>query len=124
MENYKCWFFGYVIQENNNILMDTLNEFIQNTKSELDEFKEQTKSDSHMFCETYALTRQSRDKNSVAIFYMRRIYLIFQESFGMSMYANIAEIINVICGTEYTENHAAKYCKIVRPLLHNNSYFN
>jgi len=33
--------------------MDTLKEFIQNTKTELDEFKEQTKSDSYMFCETY-----------------------------------------------------------------------
>ena len=37
---------------------------------------------------------------------LRRVYLIFQESFGMPMYANIAEIINVIFGTEYTENHA------------------
>jgi len=96
MENYQYWFFGHFIQENHNTLMDTLNEFIQNTKSELDAFKEQTKSDSYIFCETYPLTRQSRDKNSVAIFYMRRIYLIFQESFEMSMYANIAEIINVI----------------------------
>ncbi len=122
MQNYQYWFFGHVIQENHNTLMDTLNEFIQNTKTELDEFKEQTKSDSYMFCETYPLNRQSGDKNSVAIFYMRRIYLIFQEAFGKPMYANIAEIINVIFGTEYTENHAVKYCKIVRPLLHDNSH--
>lgn len=53
MQNYQYWFFGHVIQENHNTLMDTLKEFIQNTKTELDEFKEQTKSDSYMFCETY-----------------------------------------------------------------------
>jgi hypothetical protein len=121
MENYQYWFFGHVIQENHNTLMDTLSQFIENTEESLVQFKEQTTSEHYMFCDTYPLTRQSRDKNAVAIFYMRRIYLIFQESFGMPMYANIAEIINVIFGTEYTENHAIKYCKIVRPLLHDNS---
>lgn len=121
MENYQYWFFGHLMQDNHSKLMDTLSEFIQNTKESLEQFKEQTKNDDYMFCETYPLTRQSRDKNSVAIFYMRRIYLIFQESFGVPMYAIIAEIINVIFGTEYTENHAAKYCKIVRPLLPDNS---
>lgn len=121
MENYQYWFYGHMLQENQSELIDTLNIFIDNTTDSLEQFKEHIKEDSYMFCDLWPITRQNKDKNSLPIFYMRKIYIYFMELFGMPMYANVAEIVNVIFGTEYTENHVVKYCKVVRPLLHDNS---
>jgi len=121
MENYQYWFYGHMLQDNHSDLISTLETFAQNTSESLHQFKEHIKDDDYMFCDLWPITRQNKDKNALPIFYMRKIYLIFMESFGMPMYANAAEIVNVIFNTAYTENHAAKYCKIVRPLLHDNS---
>lgn len=121
MENYQYWFYGHVIQKNHSQLTKTLAKFIKNTSISLDEFKEHIKAKSYMFSKVWPINRQNRDENSLAIFYMRKIYLIFIKSFGKPMYAYIAEIVNVIFNTAYTENHAIKYCKILRPLIHDNS---
>ncbi|HEU5280992.1 MAG TPA: hypothetical protein VFU82_03315 [Gammaproteobacteria bacterium] len=121
MESYQSWFYSHMLQENHNELTAILYKFIDGTTADLDQFKEHTAEDSYMFCDLWPINRQNKDKNSLPIFYMRKIYIFFMESFGTPMYSNVAEIVNVIFGTEYTENHAVKYCKIVRLPLHDNS---
>ena len=115
MESYQHLFFGHMLQDNHDDITDTLKNFIQNTAASLNEFKNTEAVTSSNIYRLYPMTRQSRDKNSLAIFYMRSIYLFFKESFKKPMYEIIADIVNTIFNTKYTETDAVKYCATRQP---------
>lgn len=114
MEEYACHYFGHMLQKNHSKLMEELAKFQKKTKKDLREFKKHCKGESYLFDDGWLLSRQHKSKNSLAIYFTRKIYLYFQKHFGKPMYNEISLILNATFKTNYTANEVLKNISVLK----------
>ncbi len=121
MEEYHCHYYGHMLQDNFHDIMATLEVFKKDTAISLEEFKQTSQDASKLFSRHWPMTRKSNMENALAIFFVKKIFLFFQEAFKDPMYNFIAEIISTIFQFDLEENQVIKHCMTVIPLLSEDS---
>lgn len=121
LEEYQCHYYGHMLQDNHDTLMDTLLKFKNDSKQSLADFEAVKNNRDPSVINHWPFTRKRRDENSLAIFFARKIFLYFKKHFGKPMHNNIAEVIEVIFNISYDENQIVKHCGLVRNLTSDNS---
>ncbi|KTD54916.1 hypothetical protein Lsai_2508 [Legionella sainthelensi] len=123
MEEYQCHYYGHMIQDNHNELMELLVKFKDKTVKSLGEFKESPLDGTKLFSEHWPMTRKCTGENALAIFFSRKIYYFFQTKFNKPMYNYIAEIVGVIFNCSFSDNQIIKLCKVMKPFICDNSTY-
>ena len=113
-ENYR--YYGHMQTENFGVIFELLIAFKKDTEKLINGFRESIKEKDYLFCDHWPIGRKHNAENSLAIFFIRKLYQFFATEFGSPKYSAIETIVNVIFGTEYTENHVIKYTTTMRKL--------
>ncbi len=110
-------YYGHMQTENFNALYDSLENFGKETSELIEDFKEHIKEDEYQFCEYWPIGRKYDTDNSLAIFFIRKLYHFFSTEFGEPKYTIIEAIVNTIFHTHYTVNHIIKYAASMRQFV-------
>lgn len=111
-----CNYYGHMQTENFNTIYESLKNFKCKTDEMIDDFKGQISERDYLFCQHWPIGRKHDAENSLAIFFIRKLYHFFSVEFSSPKYSVIEKIVNIIFDTSYTENHIIKYTASMREL--------
>lgn len=112
MEEYKCHYYGHMLQDNHDGVVNIMTEFKVNSIQSLEEFK-QDREDEPFFCDYWPITRNYKADNALAIFFVRKIYSFFQDEFQKPMHNIVAKLVNAMFDTAYQENEIIKFVGVL-----------
>jgi|GEM_PF-3972329 len=109
-------YYGHMQAENFNDIYELLKTFKNETTDLICDFKEHIKEKNYLFSEHWPIGRKHDTENSLAIFFIRKLYHFFSTEFNNSKYAFIETIVNTIFKTTFTENLIIKHTVSMRNL--------
>lgn len=107
-------FYGHMLPDNSEKMLETLSEFIRDSRIRHANFKEHIKSDEYLFSDYWPISRKHKTEKALMIFFIRKIYHHFYTTFGSPMCRYIAEIIRAIFGAYYSDNEIIKFCNAMK----------
>lgn len=109
-------YYGHMQAKNFNDVYELLKTFKNETIDLIRDFKEHIKEKDYLFSEHWPIGRKHDTENSLAIFFIRKLYHFFSAEFNNPKYAYIETIVNTIFKTTFTENHVIKHTESMRNL--------
>lgn len=107
-------YYGHMQTKNFDGIYELLKNFNSDTTILIEGFKEHTKDKSYLFSQHWPIGRKHNTDNSLAIFFMRKLYDFFSTEFNNPKYTIIEIIVNTIFKTTYSENYIIKYTETMR----------
>ncbi len=110
MEEYQCHYFGHMLFERHNELFDELGAMIASCSEKLKEFQKDRTPQSYSSPDN-PITRELRTESTMPVFFARKLSIFFREHFKKPMNDTVADMVNLIFSTTYTENNIVKFVK-------------
>lgn len=104
IEDVDSTYVNHRFIESNQLLIDNLSSFIGYTDETLADYAQAYVN----YSNNVRLNRQFKHPNAVALFSIRSIHVFFIEHFGKPMHDCVADFVNAIFGTTYTDNDIIK----------------
>lgn len=115
MDEYHCHYYGHFLADNHNEFIESVMGFIDFTEEGIAELQAAVSDIPKQYGSNGLLTRQFQSKEARQLFYARSINRFFVREFGQPMHDCVADFVNVIFGTTYTDNDIIKAVRVTKP---------